>query len=122
MATGLENLKIYKMAEELEIEVNELTKKFPKDKRYRSIDQLKRSSAAVANNIAEFYNKQSTKEKIHILRDIAKSEAEETKHNLLRSARKGFIGSKEVNLLVDRYTELIKAISGYIKFLKAKTL
>lgn len=79
MATGLENLKIYQAAEELELKVHELTKNYPRDEKYRSIDQLRRSSAAVTNNIAEAYNKKSVKEKIHILRDIAKCEAEETK-------------------------------------------
>lgn len=38
MATGLENLRIYKLAEDLEIKVHEITKKFPKDEIYRSVD------------------------------------------------------------------------------------
>jgi len=117
MATGLENLKIYIMSESLEIEVFELTKKFPKDERFRSIDQLRRSSSAVTNNIAEAYNKFSTKAKIYILRDIVKSEAEETKRNLAICHKKGFHNNIEI---VDKYTELIKAISGFIKFLKLK--
>ncbi len=79
MATGLDNLKIYKMAEKLEIDVHHLTDSFSKDEKYRGVDQLRRSSASVANNIAEAYNKQSLKEKIYILNDIAKSEAEEKK-------------------------------------------
>ncbi len=40
MSTGLENLKIYTMAEELELTVFHLTKNFPHDEKYRSIDQL----------------------------------------------------------------------------------
>lgn len=117
MATGLENLKIYQMAEELELNVHELTKRYPRDEKYRSIDQLRRSSAAVANNIAEAYNKSSRKEKIHIIRDIAKSEAEETRQNLTRCAKKGFEAEASL-LLAEDYTNLIKAISGYIRFLK----
>ncbi len=115
MATGLDNLKIYKMAEELELEVFQLTKTFPQDEKYRSVDQLRRSSSSVTNNIAEAYNKGSLKEKIRILRDIAKSEAEETKRNLTVCLKKSFHSNQEI---IDRYTELIKAISGYIRFLK----
>lgn len=70
------------MAEKLELKVYELTKNYPMDEKYRTVDQLRRSSSAVTNNIAESYNKSSLKEKIHIIRDIAKSEAEETKRNL----------------------------------------
>lgn len=37
MATGLENLWIYNLAEDLEIEVHEITKGFPKDERNKRI-------------------------------------------------------------------------------------
>ena len=57
MATGLENLWIYKLAEDLEVEVHEVTKFFPKDEIYRSVDQLRRSSASVSDNISEGYHK-----------------------------------------------------------------
>lgn len=117
MSTGLDNLKIYKMAEDLEVEVYQLTKSFPKDERFRSIDQLCRSSSSATNNIAEGYNKQSFKEKVHIFNDIVKGEAEETKRNLMVCMRKGFHNNQKI---IDDYTELIKAISGYVRFLRGK--
>ena len=115
MATGLENLKIYQMAEELELEVFHLTNIFPKDKKYRSVDQLRRSSSSATNNIAGAYNKRSLKEKVRILHDIVKSEAEETKRNLAICLKKEFHNNREI---VDKYTELIKAVGGYIRFLR----
>jgi four helix bundle protein len=115
MATGLENLKIYIMASELELQVFEITKTFPKDEKYRSVDQLRRSSSSVTNNIAESYNKRSVKERVRILHDIVKGEAEETKRNLEMCIRKSFHDKKEI---VDKYTELLKAVSGYIRFIK----
>lgn len=117
MATGLENLIIYKLAEQLEIKVHELLKLFPADEKYRSIDQIKRSSASVCNNIAESYNKQTKKQKLQCLY-IAKAEAEETKRNLIRSVKKKFISLSVINKTISKYTELLKAISGYIKFIK----
>lgn len=119
MATGLENLKIYKMAEDLEIELHKITDTFPNDEKFRSIDQTRRSSAAVANNISEGYTRHSYKEKIRYLY-IAKGEAEETKRNIIRSSKKGFISDSVANGVVNRYTELLKAISGYIKFIRIK--
>ena len=62
MATGLQNLKIYQIACELGIKVYSLTKTFPDDEKFRSVDQLRRSSSSVTNNIAEAYNKSSLKE------------------------------------------------------------
>jgi four helix bundle protein len=119
MATGLENLKIYTMAAELELRVHSLTAKFPTDEKYRSVDQLRRSSASVSNNIAESYHKRTFKEKLRILHDIAKGEAEETKRNLDMCLKKEFHNDGEI---VSLYTELLKAISGYIKFLRTKEL
>ena len=62
MSTGLENLKIYQMAKSLELRIHKITEIFPFEEKYRSIDQLKRSSASVSNNIAESYYKNSLKE------------------------------------------------------------
>ena len=120
MATGLDNLKIYQMAEELEVDVYELLKSFPKEETYGSADQIKRSSSAVSNNIAEGYARHSYAEKVRYMY-IAKGEAEETKRNLIRSGKKGFISVEVASTLADRYTSLLKAISGYIGFLKDKS-
>ena len=115
MATGLENLKIYQMAKALELEVFRLIKTFPLDERFRSVDQLNRSSSSVTNNIAEAYNKKSGKEKIRILNDIVKGEANETRSNLELCLEKSFHTEKQ---LINSYTELLMAISGYIRFLR----
>lgn len=118
MATGLENLDIYKKAADLEIKVYFLTKSFPHDEKYRSVDQLRRSSSSVSNNIAESYHRRSLKEKLRILVDIAKAEAEETKRNLQVCMRKGF--HNDTNL-IQEYTTLMKMIGGYIKFLRNRS-
>lgn len=107
------------MAADLEIAAHFLTKTFPADERYRSVDQLKRSSSSVTNNIAEAYHKRSAKEKIRILNDIVKGEAEETKRNLAMCLRKEFHSDA---LIVETYTDLLKAVSGYIRFIKTNSL
>ena len=121
MATGLENFKVYGMAERLEIYVHNITKTFPADERFRSVDQMRRSSAAVANNIAEGYARHSFQEKIRYFY-IAKGEAEETKRNMLRSYKKEFLEKEIAENVANEYTELLKAISGYIRFLRIKKL
>jgi len=121
MATGLENLWIYKLAEDLELTVHEITKKFPKDEIYRSVDQLRRSSSSVSNNIAESYYKNSVKEKIRFI-SIARCEAEETKRNIGRSARKGFVPNQAADNIINDYTVLLKGIYAYIKFLMLNEL
>jgi four helix bundle protein len=116
MTTGLENLWIYKFAEDLEVEVHDVTKKFPKDEIFRSVDQLRRSSSSVSDNIAESYHKTTVKEKTRFL-SIAKGEAEETKRGLLKSSRKKFISEDIAKSIADRYTIILKGINAYIRFL-----
>jgi len=108
------------LAKDLEIRVYESTKEFPDDEKYRSIDQLRRSSSAVANNIAEAYAKRTVKDKTHILRDIAIAEAEETKSNFSRCADKKFVSPEKAVIMAEQYTILMKRIYGYIKFLKSR--
>ena len=119
MATGLSNLKVYTLAEQLELEVHEFAKMFPREERYRSVDQLLRSSSATTSNIAEAYKKQSVKEKVHILQSIVVCEAEETKSNLIRCGKKNLCDPQTANDTAERYHGLIKAVQGYIRFLKA---
>jgi len=121
MATGLENLWIYKLAEDLEVEVHEITKSFPKDEIFRSVDQLRRSSSSVSNNIAESYHKTTLKDKTKYL-NIAKGEAEETKRGILKSARKKFVTETIATRIAERYTILLKGTSSYIRFLNLNEL
>lgn len=117
MATGLENLNIYNMAKNLELEVHKIIGKFPYEEKLRSTGQLARSSASVSNNIAESYYKRSLKDKIRILRDIVIGEIEETRTNLLRCSQKGFLTENMATETNERYIELRMAIFGYIRFL-----
>lgn len=121
MATGLDNLWIYKLAEDLEVEVHKVTKTFPKDELFRSVDQLRRSSSSVSNNIAESYHKTTVKEKTRFL-SIAKGEAEETKRGMLKSARKKFISEEVAKSIADRYTIVLKGTNAYIRFLNLNEL
>lgn len=118
MATGLENLKIYQMAKELEMQIYKITGQFPREEKYRSVDQLRRSSSSVTNNIAESYYKKSVKEKSYILRNIVITEGEETRSNILRYADKGFLGEQIATDISNSYIELRKTTHGYIRFIQ----
>ena len=119
MTIGLDSFKIYQLTEELELEVYSVTKQFPKDERFRSVDQLRRSSSSVTNNIAEAYARFYYKEKVRGFY-IAKGEAEETKRNIIRCGKKEFLDKRIAANMEDKYTLLLRLISGYIRFLRRK--
>ena len=117
MNGGINDFKIYKLAERLEIYVYKITKTFPFDEKFRSVNQLRRSSSSATDNISESYHRFSYGDKIHRMY-IARGEAGETRDGLSKAHKKGFIPKKVVNLTTEKYTELIKGINGYIKYLR----
>ena len=119
MVTGLEDLRIYQLAEDLEIRVHELTKLFPMDEKFRSVDQVRRSSGSARSNIAEGYARYTHGDKLHHFH-IARAEAEETKRHLIVAQRKGFCSAVHGSSIIDGYTDLLKGINGYIRFIRNK--
>ena len=119
MEGGIENLKIYKLAGRLEIFLYKVTKKFPADEKYRSTDQLRRSSASVTDNISESYHRYSYGDKINRMY-IARGEAGETRSGIKKAYEKGFVSKGITDFTYEKYTELIKGINGYIKYLRNK--
>ena len=57
METGFKELKVYKLAYKLAMEIYSLSKFFPKEEKYSLTDQIRRSSRSVCTNIAEGYRK-----------------------------------------------------------------
>ena len=57
MAGSFRDLTAYKKAYTLAMEIFEITNKFPKEKKYELIDQLRRSSRSVCRGIGEGYRK-----------------------------------------------------------------
>ena len=54
MATGIENLKIWKLAHLLETKIYEITAKFPLEAHIlRRVNQVRRSSSSVTDNIVK---------------------------------------------------------------------
>ena len=117
MDRGIQNFKIYKLAERLEIFVRRVVEKFPYEEKYRSVDQLLRSSSSTANNISEAYHRYHYGDKINRM-SIARGEAGETREGIVRAYKNGFISKKISEFTYEKYTELIKGINGYIKYLR----
>ena len=118
---GLDDLKIYQLSADLEMEVHEITKQFPVEEKYRSVDQVRRSASSTRSNIAEGYTRYAYGDKIHQLH-IARAEAEETKRHLEMARKKNFANADKVNRIIDGYTDLHKGINGYVRFLRKQSV
>jgi four helix bundle protein len=119
MGKGIENFKVYRMALRLELFVCRVVEIFPQEERFRSVDQLKRSASSVTDNISESYHRFSYGDKINRIY-IARGEAGETRDGIAKAHKKGFVSKTISEFTYLKYTELIKAINGYINYLKSK--
>lgn len=60
-------LNVWKNSISLAKDVFQLVKKFPKDEKYSTVDQIKRCTISISSNIAEGSGRNSEKEFIHFL-------------------------------------------------------
>jgi len=115
MPGGLEKFEIYQLAERLEIYCHKILDRFPK-KSFIAINQLRRSTSSVVDNIAEGYARYTYKEKRNKF-IIARGEAMETKQGFIRAYKKDYIPKIIADRIEEKYTDLMKMINGYIRFL-----
>lgn len=79
-------------------------------------DQMRRSSISISSNIAEGFERETTKEFIRFLY-IAKASAGEFKSQLYLAMDINYLTIDEFELLFSKITDISKLISGLIKYL-----
>lgn len=99
--SSFKDLRVYKLAFEVQQEVFELTKSFPSEERFALTDQIRRASRSVGANIAEAWQKR--KYPAHFLSKLTDADGEqaETQHWIGSAAACGYLTEKQQNELMD---------------------
>lgn len=113
------DLRIWQEATRLMIVVDALCKKLPNEERYQLIDQSRRSSSSVSDNIAEGYTSYHYKDKMNRFYD-ARKEAGETQNHILKMGMKGYVQKEACERLFSEYQLLIRGINGYVNYIRNK--
>ncbi len=92
---GINDLEIYKKATQLRVEMFELCKTFPKEEKYRLVDQLIRSTRKCPANIAEGYGRFHYQENIQYCR-IARGSLYESIDHLSCAKECNYISNPEI--------------------------
>ena len=108
-------LDVWKKAHELTLLVFKMTEAFPRTDQFGIVSQVRRSSSAVAANIAEGFGRGTTKEFLRVLQ-IARGELEETRYFMLLSRDLKRISNEEfirVDAECDSVGRLMNALADH---------
>ena len=99
---GFRDLDVYQLAMATAIEVQKLTRDFPKAEQYAIVDQMRRSARSVCANIAESWYKRRYKAAFIAKISDAQSEAGEMQVWVEMAWRCGYISEDAYSELDDR--------------------
>jgi four helix bundle protein len=109
------DLKVYKAAYELAMEIYERSKLWPKDEAYSLTDQIRRSSRSVCANLREAWAKR--RYEAHFINKLTDSDAENSETDTwLDFARDcGYLNEQDHKRLTDRCSDVGKMLGSMLK-------
>jgi len=110
------DLKVYKLAFELQQEVFELSRTFPNEERYSLTDQMRRASRSIGSNIAESWHKR--RYVAHFVSKLTDSDGEnaETEHWVETAFVCKYISKEQKNSLFSKSIEIGKMLGSMISY------
>ena len=115
---NFKELKIWKNAIDISVEVYELIKKFPETEKYNLSNQMRRSAVSVSSNIAEGAGRNTDKDFLKYL-GIAQGSTYELQTQLILSNKLKLITDKDFEDINSSIEELEKMNWGLQKRLKS---
>jgi len=104
-----EKLEVWKISDELALNVYKITKDFPKEEIYGITSQLRRAALSIPTNIVEGYSRKGDKELSRFV-NISLGSLAETKYLLYFSYRLDYLRPEEYKNLRNAYDEFGKKL------------
>ena len=117
MIKSFMDLDAWEEAHALVVRLYKVTESFPRAEQFGLTNQMRRCAVSVPSNIAEGFNRLSSKEKIQFYR-IAHGSVAELQCQLLIAKDVGFLKEAESGELSSRAEKVHKIITGLIKSIK----
>lgn len=117
---AFEELIIWQEARKFTNNIYRVTKKFPKEELYGLTSQMRRAAVSVMSNIAEGFDRRTTKEFISFL-IIARASVSEVQNNLYISLDLNYINTESFQTNYDYAQKIGKLINGLITYLKTQS-
>lgn len=116
---AFEELIIWQEARKFTNNIYRVTKKFPKEELYGLTSQMRRAAVSVMSNIAEGFDRRTTKEFISFL-IIARASVSEVQNDLYISLDLDYINSEDFKIYYNYAQKIAKLINGLITYLKSQ--
>ncbi|AVR44989.1 four helix bundle protein [Christiangramia fulva] len=115
-----EDLEVYKKTVSFTVKIFELIKIENLNKEFALIDQLKRATLSISNNIAEGFERESDKDYVRFLY-FSKASAGEVRNILNVMYEVKILSYDSYSELKSEIIEISKQLSNYIKFIKKRS-
>ena len=115
MAQGFFDLKAWQKADDLAVNVYQLTDAFPRHQRYSLTDQMQRAAVSVAANIAFGSGRQTVADELRFLY-IARGSFRELEYYLHLAKRLGYRKQPDYQQVAALADETAKTLTGLIRF------
>ncbi len=108
-------LKVYKVAYELAMEIFEISKQWPKEETYSLTDQIRRSSRSICANLRESWAKR--RYEAHFISKLTDSDAENSETDTwLDFARDcGYLNEEDYKRLTSKCSDIGKMLGAMLK-------
>jgi four helix bundle protein len=117
---SFKDLKVWQEAHGLVLEIYEYTKIFPKEECFGLTQQLRRASVSISSNIAEGFNRKSSKEKIQFYY-TALGSLNEVQNQLFIAKDVAYLEAEKFHTTEKRTILVSKLLNGLIKAIQSRT-
>ena len=116
---SFEGLIIWQESRKFINDIYKLTKNFPQEELYGLTSQIRRAAISIMSNIAEGFDRRTTKEFIHFL-IIARASASEIQNDLYISLDLNYINDEDFKTIYNHAQKIAKLINGLITYLRSQ--
>lgn len=120
MYSSFEDLEVYKLAISFTGKVYKLLEKSPLKNDFAMVDQLKRATISISNNISEGFERETDKELIRFLY-FAKGSSGEVRNLFNVMEEIAYFKKEELVEYRDACLNISKQLANYIKYVKRRS-
>jgi four helix bundle protein len=113
---SFEDLECWQACRKVRQYISKLVKNYPKDERYRIVDDMIRAARSTTHNIAEGFGRYHYQENIQFCR-VSRGSLYELKDQLICSLDDGLIKAYEYEEGMELINKAIALVNGYINYL-----